>query len=356
MLGSMRKTAPFLLLCAFCSVTLFGQNVTFYFPQVADANVGDIVFRTTFIFVNTGAATTASLDLFDSDGRPMSLAVGDRAAASQHQIPLARGQSFSGQTPGSQQGVRLGYAKVTAGSGVGGTAVFTRSNSAGVVMYEAGVPATFASTSANFSLFLDSIGVRDTGLAMVNTGASEANIALNLYDKSFNQVATTNVPLAGGKHVPKFIWEFFSAVTAAKEMEGSVTVFGTNLAAVTLRTNDDATKPFPQSVPVLTTFPVVSGRGDQSSVSGSFSVLSGGDVVVALDLRPEKERIMGAIYRFYEGIQLVGESVKSVESRGLMTEVLAVPGSRQKKPAVDRVEVQLVYEGGRIGERFELAR
>jgi hypothetical protein len=49
----------------------------------------------------------------------------------------------------------------------------------------------------------------------------------------------------------------------AREMEGMLVIESDQpIVAVTVRQNDDPMKEFPQEVPVLTTFPVVSGAPD----------------------------------------------------------------------------------------------
>jgi hypothetical protein len=141
-------------------------------------------------------------------------------------------------------------------------------------LFEAGVP---ASTPLNeFSIFVDSLGVRDTGFALVypgqETGSSaaeeiKAHVKLRLYDKEFNSIGETVFgPLSPGSHVARFVHEMFddpSVKAQAQEMEGILTVESDQpLVAVTVRQTDDPAKEFPQEVPILTTFPVMPGSLD----------------------------------------------------------------------------------------------
>lgn len=352
----MKKIFLFLLSLGFLASVASAQNV-FYFGQVGDGRAGSIIFQTSAIFVNTGNDTTIKVEFFTSDlshevsGRPMEIELGSLGTKSSFDIPLKKGEAFSVQTPGTG-GLKVGYAKVTAPASVGGTAVFTRKDAtSGVTLYEAGVPAS--PTLTNFSFFLDSLRDKDTGLALVNTAASSANLRLRLYNKAFGNIATTEIPLAPGAHLPRFINQFFTAVAEATEMEGSVTVESDKpLAAVTLRQNDSGL-PFPQTVPALTAFPVVSGRAD-SAAAGSFSVISTGDVLVAVDTSRERTKVLGVLYRIYEGDKVIREVVRGFDSEGPVTDVLALPRSGGRKPLVSRAEAQFIYAGGQLGSSFEL--
>ncbi len=143
--------------------------VVSYFPQIGDGVANTIRLQTTLFFVNTGADTTATVEFLNSQGPiEMELIGGPNGASlsgpsSTFSIPLGRGAAASFQTKGTGDLV-VGYAQVTAGQGLGGTALFTRSDG-GVAVYEAGVPAT--RPISEFSIFLDSRGKRDTGLAIV---------------------------------------------------------------------------------------------------------------------------------------------------------------------------------------------
>ena len=160
--------------------------------------------------------------------------------------------------------LKVGYAKITADSRVGGTAVFTLIHTpTGTLLYEAGVPAS--EQASDFSLVVDSTGHRRTGVALVNPpGSAPASLILRLYDQDFNLLQEKQLQLATGEHYARFITEIFPEVEGVTEMLGSMTVHsGTPVAAVTLRETDDPAKQFPDTVPTLSTFPVIPGRGDE---------------------------------------------------------------------------------------------
>lgn len=245
------------------------SEAVFYFPQIGDGLAGPIGFRSTLVFLNTGAATTATVEFFDSEGSPLELELAGLGVGSVFEIPLAAGQSFFAASSGEAD-LKVGYARVTAGSGVAGTAVFSRSDTAsGILLYEAGVPAT--TTLQDMTVALDSLGVRDTGLALVRPPGSQdgsGTVIIRLYDTQFQLLGSQQIVLLPGAHLPRFIWEFFDAESPqvaeqARELLGVVTVESdTDIVAVTLRQNDDGALDFPDEVPALTSYPVIRGRAD----------------------------------------------------------------------------------------------
>ncbi len=264
--------------------------VVSYFPQIGNGVANTIRLQTTLFFVNTGEETTATVEFLNSQGPiEMELIGGANdilpsSPSSIFSIPLGRGAAGSFRTKGTGDLV-VGYAKVTAGQGVGGTALFTRSDG-GVVVYEAGVPS--AQPIREFSVFLDSRGKRDTGLAIVyppqESGGNDAaqvvtaSVTLRVYSKTLDFVGETTFTLEPGDHRARFIREFFEEeapdlAAQLQAMEGVVTVESDQpLAAVTLRQNDDPLLGLPEDVPTLAVFPVIPGRGDEAMAQA----LSGG--------------------------------------------------------------------------------
>lgn len=347
---------------ALASASIHAQN-TFYFPQVADARAGALVFRTTLIFVNTGNDATVTVSFFDSSGSPMSIELVGLGNQTVFEFLLPPGGSVSHRTPGTAEGFRVGYAVVETGPGVGGTAVFSRiDGDTGVVLSEAGVPAS--TTLDRFSFFVDSLGSRDTGLALVNPSQEPATLRMRLYDKSFQLIAsgdpiqanlplaTTDVPLGPATHGARFVFEIFSdAAAQAGEMEGIVTVESDRaITAVTLRSNDPAS-PFPEGVPTLTTFPVVPGAADASGVAASFSRIPAGDIVLAVDLGEADPLPVGIMIELFQGELPVGEFIRGVDRAGLLTDIITPQALTGRPARVDRVEIRPVYAGGRIGPR-----
>jgi photosystem II stability/assembly factor-like uncharacterized protein len=248
-------------LTAFPVVPFNNLQSVFYFPQIGEGTVADIRLRTTLALTNMGAfAAPVKVEFFDRAGAPLEMKLKSYPAGSTVQFALGAGQSLFEQTQPVGDGIRLGYARVTTNLWVGGTAVFTRSDApSGVILYEAGVPAS--RPLYEFSVFLDSLQHKETGLAFVNTSSVEASATFRLYDKQYGLIAEKVLDLAPLENVSKFVYEIFEGVGGVDEMEGVVTVESTQpLAAVTVRQTDNPALSFPQEVPTLSAFPVIPGR------------------------------------------------------------------------------------------------
>ena len=271
----------------------------FYFPLIGDGTAGATQLQTSLFLTSTDADVTVGIEWRDRSGVPLELALGDAPLASDFEVPLDKGQSFAGQSTGTGD-LQVGYAIVSvkqpvgdaqsirsvqtrgnssSDAGVGGTAVFTRTDN-GILMTEAAVPTS--RTLTDFTLFLDSIGARDTGLALaipppnpIDTRTGPANITVTVWDRAFQtQIATTQFQLNEGEAIGMFIWELFrdfgqvsdEVLDQLRETEGVVTFSmdrpGT---AVTLRQNDDSAVDFPNEVPTLVAFPVIPGRADSTN-------------------------------------------------------------------------------------------
>jgi len=178
-------------------------------------------------------------------------------------LNLRQGEAFSAQTPGTGE-LRVGYARIVTSPEVSGTAVFTRIDAkTGVVLYEAGVPAS--RPMSNFAVLVDSLGTRDNGVALVNASQAlqssdgMAKAELTLFGTLMNQVGKKTLPLSRGEHLAKFAPEIFEEeASQAGDMQGMIFVDSDQpLAAVTLRQNEDPGRQFPDGMPTLTGFPVL---------------------------------------------------------------------------------------------------
>ena len=305
-----------------------------FFPQVGDGLAGDIRFRTTIILANTGESSTAELEFLRFDGDsgqalPMEVELGSLGRGAAFQVRLERGESFSAQTAGSEA-LQVGYARLRAASGVGGTAVFTRNDrESGALVFETGVPAS--ATLTDFSLFVDRSPGRNTGLALVNPGDQSSSVVMRVYDKSFvQQGASLAIPLAPGEHLPRFVNEIFLGLALE---EGILTVDSeAPLAAVTLRDNEG----------LLAAFPVIEGRPEQ--IGGSFSQQADGSVRAELALS-QMPAPSGLLFRFYSEGRFVGlrafDSLGKGEWRGSL--------ARYPDRRIQAASVQAIDSEGRLG-------
>jgi hypothetical protein len=259
---------------------LFVLRSELFFPQIADGTAGTLRFQSSLILVNTGPDCTLRVEFYRSpDGEPMALSLGDLGANSAFELELGEGESVSLSTAGTGD-IKVGYARVVGGNDIGGVVVFRRSDLVtGISFFEAGVPAS--EELRRFSLFVDSLGTRDTGFALVFPHVREdrypplphnASVAVRLFDKQYNFLGQEGLPLLEqGSHIAKYVHELFDDADVkarASEMQGILEVESSQpLVAVTVRQNDDPAREFPEEVPFLTTFPVIPGiAGDTNPV------------------------------------------------------------------------------------------
>ncbi len=237
-----------------------------FFPQLVDG-IFEGRFQTGFRVVNNSSrAGRAQLQFFSHpDGQPLEIELEGHGKESIFQFDVAAGQSLDLTTSGAS-GMRVGYAVIGGSEGIEAALIFSLTDLiTGVTLTETGVPATTPLT--RFTLFVDSIGARDTGLAMVyppfGVANSAAHVSLRLYDPAYNLIAETALPpLAPGTHIAQFVHQFFStdpaAAQMAREMRGVLTVVSDQpLMAVTLQQTDEPGRRFPDEVPSLTTLPVI---------------------------------------------------------------------------------------------------
>jgi beta-glucanase (GH16 family) len=256
-----------------------------YFPQIGDgrALAAGFSFRTSLVFVNTGEQPAAVEFFVHADnGEAVELDFGPPlGGGSEFRFQLARGESLAVATPGTSDELMVGYIRFQAPLQVDGAAVFSGTDiESGVVLFEAGVPA--ATPSSRFTVFVDSLEGRNTGLAIVcphpgdavDTGWDDpCRIAVRLNDGEFRGLGSARLEVPRGHKTARFVNELFQddpAVSGtASAMRGSlvVTVEGASVPAVTLR-QMRIQHPFPVQVPVLTTLPVIQGAASSPEDEG----------------------------------------------------------------------------------------
>jgi hypothetical protein len=248
------------------SAAAVSQKVKF-FPQMLDGRDGDIRFYTNLFFMNAGERTPITVEFFDSTGDPWVLTFGVLGQGSKFTFYLDNGESRSIETLGPTR-PQVGYARLRVSDEVACMSVVIGMDvPSEVIFYEAGVPVS--EPLSRFTIFLDSLHTRNTGLALVNPpvvdGGGDATVIMRLYDPTAKYLgAQTLPPLPVGHHLPRFIHQLIEnpeLARQAEEMLGTVT-FESNrpVAALTLRQNDGPARDFQNEVPVFTTFPVVPGE------------------------------------------------------------------------------------------------
>ncbi len=234
----------------------------FFFAQIGNGQAGTIGLQTAMNLANVvGGQAPVQLDFFDSSGAPMMLRIDGLGTDSTFNFQLASGESRVLETTG-QGGIQAGYARIATVEGVGGSAVFRRVDlPSGLLETESGVPASQKATS--FSLFVDTTGNAETGLALANPQAGPAGEApvmvdLSLLNMAGQQIAVTELQLNSGRHTAQFVTQLFPDVDGIDSMRGLLVITSpVPIVAVTLLQNDDPGTPFPQDVGTLTAFPVL---------------------------------------------------------------------------------------------------
>lgn len=249
-----------------------------FFPQVGDGTPHPIRFQTEINLLNTGGQQTARLDLRQASSEAMPLLLQEIGRESQLDIALAEGGTFTVQSDGSgdarDSSLQTGYARLVALPSVETVLVFRRSDARQeVILYEAGIPATRSLQEA--TLFVDSLGGRQTGVAILNPPeviASQgdsfstpqvpslaAEVSLELRGLDFQLLAQTTLALADGEQRAAFLEELFdqSTPSPAENLQGLLLIRSDRPVAVLgLRQNDRPGVEFPDDVATLAPLPV----------------------------------------------------------------------------------------------------
>lgn len=317
------------------------------FPQAADGAAGSIRFQTSLLLTNTGSTDEVLIEFFqtlpDDPAAPMEVTIAGLGTGSAFQRALLSGETALLETTGTGP-LRAGYVRLTSLPSVGSIVIFTRSDG-GVTVTEAGVPA--ASPAQDFSFTFDQRGFRNTGVSLVyppDDDAQSAEVTARLYDASLNELATATFQMLPGEKRAQFVGEIFDQ---AVEGIGSVTIESTqSLAAVVLRQTDDPSVGLPGDVPILTAFPVYSGRADASSstLSGTFQFLAEDRIAVEVDVRPGDFAVYGAVYKVFSQGRLIQRFVRDASSGGRFTDVFRIAAPMAKDSL--RITAEPISESG----------
>jgi hypothetical protein len=232
------------LILILTATVIASAQTTFYYPQIVNGPSAGVVWKTTILLTNPASSGTASGTItFTSDnsnaaaaGSPMVLSLTDENGASatsstfSFSIPAGGTRRLISSGTGS---FAQGFATVTTGGTVTGTAIFSQFDTAGHLNAEAGVPAVSAVTRQ--AIFVDTIGDYKIGVAYANPGPGAANISLNLLNSSGVSVVTTpaSQQLGPGNHAAVFTFQLFPS---AANMAGTMQILSDSpLAAIALR-------------------------------------------------------------------------------------------------------------------------
>ncbi len=261
-----RLLLAFLVFAFFMPAKSAYAQYRYYLPHFVDGHF-PLAYKTSFIlFNNSDVSVTATLQLTDNSGAPLTATIAELGVGSHFTIPLGPGATRIYQTDGTAEG--LGAATVTATRPIGVSAVFTVYDSAGNFVSESGVGASDLMT--DFVLPVDSttssLGSALTGLALFNPGTSDASLTLTLFgtDGTTPAGGTMSVSLKSGNHMAAFValnfqGQFFPTLTSFR---GTMRVqSSTPISALVLRQFQTST------TTCFTSLPVVSRSSTRSTLN-----------------------------------------------------------------------------------------
>jgi sugar lactone lactonase YvrE len=196
----------------------------------------------------------------------------------------------------TQADLQVGYSVVIPemGAAAAGSSLFSFTNSAGVLVSEAGVGSAEMIVSGR--IFVDEAATTRTGIALVNRSTEAANITLVLRDGAGNEFGRRTVQLGAGQHTSKFVDELQLLTNPPSTFTGSLT-FESNrpLAAVTLRVTQSG-----YGEPLYTTLPVVNLRAPAADgvVVLPHIAAGGGYATQFVLINPGSRAVRGRVHLF----------------------------------------------------------
>ncbi len=221
-----------------------------YYPQFADGDG----YTTSLILLNTSSSIeTGIFQIFDNDGVPMVVNQVGGTAGSSFRYVIPPDGVFRFQTDGSSAGLKVGWVRLIPDAGTStpvGSGVFSF-NPGNILVTEAGIPATVATTHAR--LYVDLSGNHNTGLAIANVSNTNASIIIGAFESDGSTgigISQGPLLLAPNGHDARFADRFIEGLPFG--FTGVLDISSTTpFAVLTLRTLMNERDDF-----LMTTFPV----------------------------------------------------------------------------------------------------
>ena len=208
---------------------------TTYLAQVADYQD---MLQTILVVSNlTNSTAQGEIRLFTPQGGSLSIET-DQGTHDTFPFQIPPFSSKTITSSGKSTDVKVGYGIIDSNVPVEGSAIFRVINASGATLQEAGVGATPAQFQAIGVAQKQAEAGFDTGLAIVNPSDQAAEITAYLYNEqgSLVSVNETDLDLAAGKQMAKFLTELFTN-EAAGDFRGTLVITSTQpIAVVVLRT------------------------------------------------------------------------------------------------------------------------
>lgn len=207
------------------------------FAHFGDGEIPSLrqAMRTSFMLVNdSDYEAQGFLSFYRDDGVLQNVTIGGKTQ-SKFPVIIDRGKTLKMVTSGKGT-LRSGWALLETNQPIAGSCAFSMVNSSDRVIAEVGVAESILRTE--FTLFADTIGSANTGVAIVNPSEnSQLTVNLELHGPGGNLVRTESVTVAPRGHVARFVNELFKSVGGISEFEGSLVLKGNQpFGGLTLRT------------------------------------------------------------------------------------------------------------------------
>jgi hypothetical protein len=241
------------------------------FPQVANGSFGEFHFTTSFILLNnTSNAAVGSVCFYQSDGSPLPAWIESGEPTNAYRFSIPPKGNVVVKTDGFGLG-QSGYALVTATAPIGGSAVFSQYAADGQLVTEAGV--TTSTPMAFFALPVDTTGLFNTGMAVLNRGNGRAvTINCRLLDSAGKLVDSRKLSLGADQQSAMFVGGAGQLFPNAAAMRGSLQVFAdAPVTTVALRSS-------PGTITTLSPAPLNQSYAPASLLFPQFLAGSAGDV------------------------------------------------------------------------------
>ena len=199
------------LIVVFLAVQLLSaqETPTLIFPQIADGDG----FRFELGLTNVGTHQDEGTIFFkDDDGNPLSIVV-EGALRSSIEYSVPAGGAFTIQSDG-EGSLKGGYATIVSDN----TASLLNGNL--VYEFNGKVSVAAAPLSKEYHALAELDASTDTGIAVVNLGASQISITIKLLRDDGSEVEEQTIQLSSGEHQARFISEMFPG--AGSSFKGSI--------------------------------------------------------------------------------------------------------------------------------------
>ena len=208
-----------------------GTGITLTFAHMGDGDFPgqDEPLQTSYVLVNnTVQQAKGTISFFDDDGKPLQLEI-DGVVDSVFPFETKLFSTLKITTAGSGE-LKSGWARIHSENPIVVTSNFGAIRDDGTVITDVGVGESELGTE--FTIFADTIGSNDTGVAVTNPDDDQAmNIEMTLNDAAGAMVDETVVNLPPRGHLARFLAQLFPDVENINEFEGTVVLKSTTAVA-----------------------------------------------------------------------------------------------------------------------------